>query len=139
MNRRTGHRLRHQLVDSVTGEAVDTTDKGRGYEVGGNQFLLGAGTVIGAGHEKVSLVPKPDIDARLQVVEECHAFPDQLDLLDVVELQPESTGGDWRGERCQRGTLLENEGFQSSTFREVGGGTADDAAADDDEVGALGR
>jgi DNA end-binding protein Ku len=40
VNRRTGHRLRHQLVDSVTGEAVDTADKGRGYDVGGDQFLL---------------------------------------------------------------------------------------------------
>ena len=25
VNRRTGHRLKHQLVDSVTGEAVDTS------------------------------------------------------------------------------------------------------------------
>ena len=40
VNRRTGHRLRHQLVDSVTGEAVDTGDKARGYEVGDDQFLL---------------------------------------------------------------------------------------------------
>jgi DNA end-binding protein Ku len=40
VNRRTGHRLRHQLVDSVTGEAVDSADKGRGYEIGEDQFLL---------------------------------------------------------------------------------------------------
>ena len=40
VNRRTGHRLKHQLVDSVTGEAVDTHDKARGYEVGENRFLL---------------------------------------------------------------------------------------------------
>ena len=40
VNRRTGHRLRHQLVDAVTGEAVDRADKGRGYDVGENQFLL---------------------------------------------------------------------------------------------------
>jgi DNA end-binding protein Ku len=39
-NRRTGHRLKHQLVDSVTGEAVETHDKARGYEVGDNRFLL---------------------------------------------------------------------------------------------------
>jgi DNA end-binding protein Ku len=32
VNRRTGHRLKHQLVDSVTGEAVETHDKARGYE-----------------------------------------------------------------------------------------------------------
>jgi DNA end-binding protein Ku len=40
VNRRTGHRLKHKLVDSVTGEAVDTSDKSRGYEVGENEFLL---------------------------------------------------------------------------------------------------
>jgi DNA end-binding protein Ku len=40
VNRRTGHRLRHQLVDSVTGETVDTHDKARGYEASENRFLL---------------------------------------------------------------------------------------------------
>jgi Ku protein len=40
VNRRTGHRLKHQLVDSVTGDAVDTRDKARGYEVGEDRFLL---------------------------------------------------------------------------------------------------
>jgi len=40
VNRRTGHRLRHKLVDSVTGEAVDSANKARGYEVGENEFLL---------------------------------------------------------------------------------------------------
>jgi DNA end-binding protein Ku len=40
VNRRTGHRLRHKLVDSVTGEAVDSSNKARGYEVGKNEFLL---------------------------------------------------------------------------------------------------
>src|SRR5256714_15040024 len=40
VNRRTGHRLKHKLVDSVTGEAVDSSNKARGYEVGEDQFLL---------------------------------------------------------------------------------------------------
>jgi Ku protein len=40
INRRTGHRLRHKLVDSVTGEAVDSSKKARGYEVGEDEFLL---------------------------------------------------------------------------------------------------
>jgi hypothetical protein len=104
-----------------------------------NQFLLGVGTVIGARDEKISLVPKPDVNPLLEVVEECHALPDQLDLLEVVELQPESTGGDRRRQGCQRGTLLEDDRFQSGAFREVSGGAADDAAADDDEVGGIGR
>jgi hypothetical protein len=84
-------------------------------------------------------VPKPDINALLEVVEECHALPDQLDLLDVVELQPESPRGDRRRQGGQRGTLLEDDRFQSGAFREVGSGAADDAAADDDEVGGSGR
>jgi DNA end-binding protein Ku len=40
VNRRTGHRLRHKLVDSVTGEAVASSNQARGYEVGENEFLL---------------------------------------------------------------------------------------------------
>src|SRR3954452_16068200 len=40
VNRRTGHRVRHKLVDSVTGETVDSSNKARGYEVGENEFLL---------------------------------------------------------------------------------------------------
>jgi DNA end-binding protein Ku len=40
VNRETGHRLRQQLVDTVTGEVVEPHNKGRGYEVGENQFLL---------------------------------------------------------------------------------------------------
>jgi Ku protein len=40
VNRRTGHRLKHKLVDSITGEAVDSSHKARGYEVAENEFLL---------------------------------------------------------------------------------------------------
>jgi DNA end-binding protein Ku len=40
VNRQTGNRLRQQLVDSVTGEVVESHDKGRGYEVGEKQFLM---------------------------------------------------------------------------------------------------
>jgi Ku protein len=40
VNRRTGHRLKHKLVDTITGEAVDSSNKARGYEVGENEFLL---------------------------------------------------------------------------------------------------
>jgi DNA end-binding protein Ku len=40
VNKQTGNRLRQQLVDTVTGEPVQTHNKGRGYEVGENQFLL---------------------------------------------------------------------------------------------------
>jgi DNA end-binding protein Ku len=40
VNKQTGNRLRQQLVDVVTGEPVQARNKGRGYEVGENQFLL---------------------------------------------------------------------------------------------------
>ena len=39
VNRRTGS-LRHQLVDMVTGDAVASSEKGRGYEVAENQFVV---------------------------------------------------------------------------------------------------
>jgi non-homologous end joining protein Ku len=40
VSKSTGNRLRHQLVDGVTGEQVEPAEKGRGYEVAENQFVL---------------------------------------------------------------------------------------------------
>jgi DNA end-binding protein Ku len=40
INRTTGNRLRQQLIDDVTREPVEPGEKGRGYEVGKNQYLL---------------------------------------------------------------------------------------------------
>jgi DNA end-binding protein Ku len=40
INRKTGNRLRQQLVDEQTREPVDGSDKARGYEIGKGQFLL---------------------------------------------------------------------------------------------------
>jgi non-homologous end joining protein Ku len=40
VNKQTGNRLRQQLVDAITREPVQAHNKGRGYEVGENQFLL---------------------------------------------------------------------------------------------------
>jgi DNA end-binding protein Ku len=39
INRHTGNRLRQQLVDIVTGEVIQSHDKGRGYQVGENRFV----------------------------------------------------------------------------------------------------
>ena len=40
INRKTGNRLRQQLVDEETREAVEAHDKARGYEIGKGQYLL---------------------------------------------------------------------------------------------------
>src|ERR687893_2362458 len=40
VNRETGNRLRQQLVDTVTGQVVRSDDKGRGYQIAEDQFLL---------------------------------------------------------------------------------------------------
>src|SRR3954453_16390199 len=39
INKATGNRVRHQLVDAVTAEPVEPENKGRGYETGENKFL----------------------------------------------------------------------------------------------------
>lgn len=40
VNRQTGNRLRQQLVDTVTGDVVEAHNRGRGYEVGQETFLV---------------------------------------------------------------------------------------------------
>jgi DNA end-binding protein Ku len=40
INRKTGNRLRQQLVDDQTREPVDAADKAKGYEVAKNEYLL---------------------------------------------------------------------------------------------------
>lgn len=39
INKKTGNRLRQQMIDEVTRQPVDAADKGRGYEVDKNVFL----------------------------------------------------------------------------------------------------
>ncbi|HEY6552051.1 MAG TPA: Ku protein [Vicinamibacteria bacterium] len=40
INRSTGNTVRRQYVDSVTGKPVDDKDEVKGYELGGDEFLL---------------------------------------------------------------------------------------------------
>jgi DNA end-binding protein Ku len=40
INKKTGNRLKQQLVDSETGAVIASEDKGRGYEIGKNEYLL---------------------------------------------------------------------------------------------------
>jgi hypothetical protein len=39
INRRTGHRLRQQMIDEKTGEVVEGDDKSRGYEVSKGKYV----------------------------------------------------------------------------------------------------
>ena len=71
INRKTGNRLRQQLIDEETREPVDGSDKARGYEIGKNQFLLVEDEEleyieIESTHtiEIDSFVPRADIDQR---------------------------------------------------------------------------
>jgi DNA end-binding protein Ku len=40
ISKKTGNRLRQQLIDDVTREPIEPDEKGRGFEVGKNQYLL---------------------------------------------------------------------------------------------------
>ena len=40
INKKTGNRLRQQLIDDITREPVEAADKGRGYEYAKNAYLL---------------------------------------------------------------------------------------------------
>ena len=71
INKKTGHGLRQQLVDDVTRELVEGSDKGRGYEYAKNAYVpvdddeLDA-IAIESNHtiEIDSLVPREQIDER---------------------------------------------------------------------------
>jgi DNA end-binding protein Ku len=71
INRKTGNRLRQQLVDEETREAVEAYDKARGYETRKGQYLLVddqelEAIEIASTHtiDIDSFVPRADIDQR---------------------------------------------------------------------------
>jgi DNA end-binding protein Ku len=71
INKKTGNRLRQQLVDEETGEPIDPDDKGRGYEVDKGVYLRVEDEDIDAiaiesSHtiDIDSFVPKAEIDER---------------------------------------------------------------------------
>src|SRR5207248_874032 len=104
-----------------------------------DQVRLDLGTLIRCRDEEVALVGKADIHPLLELIEEGDAFPDQLDLFRVVELQPEGAGRHRGGEGCQRRALLENARPKPGALRKQRGCATDDPPTDDDEVGGLGR
>ena len=71
INKKTGNRLRQQLVDEVTREPVENEDKGRGYEYSKNAYILVDddeldAIAIESNHtiEINSFVPREQIDER---------------------------------------------------------------------------
>jgi DNA end-binding protein Ku len=71
INRKTGHRLRQQMVDDETREPVDAVDRAKGYEVAKNEFMVIEdedleGLEIESNHtiEIDSFVPAAQIDKR---------------------------------------------------------------------------
>jgi DNA end-binding protein Ku len=71
INKKTGNRLRQQLIDEETGEPIDPGDKGRGYEVDKGVYLKVEDEEIDAiaiesSHtiDIDSFVPKAEIDER---------------------------------------------------------------------------
>lgn len=71
INTKTGHRLRQQMVDEETGEAVDSDHKGRGYELGKGKYVPIddkelAAVEIESTHtvDIQGFVPKAEIDTR---------------------------------------------------------------------------
>lgn len=71
INRKTGNRLRQQMIDEVTGNVVDREDKTRGYEVDDGQYVEIAredidSIAIESTHtiEFESFVPTEEIDKR---------------------------------------------------------------------------
>ena len=71
INKKTGNRLRQQLIDDVTREPVEAADKGRGYEYAKNAYLLIEDEEIESievesNHmiEIDSFVPRSEIDER---------------------------------------------------------------------------
>jgi DNA end-binding protein Ku len=71
INKKTGNRLKQQLVDEVTRETVEVSDKGRGYEYAKNSYLMVEddeleAIAIESNHtiEIDSFVPRSEIDER---------------------------------------------------------------------------
>src|SRR5271155_6223880 len=71
INKKTGNRLRQQLVDDVTREPVENADKGRGYEYDKSSYILVDddeldAVAIESNHtiEIDSFVPREQIDER---------------------------------------------------------------------------
>jgi non-homologous end joining protein Ku len=81
VNRQTGHRLRQQLVDSVTGEVVPPHNKGRGYEVGEEHFLLVKDEELEAAREEARTRPYSSAPANMKPLGSARPQEDDEELM----------------------------------------------------------
>ena len=91
VNKQTGNRLRQQLVDVVTGEPVQAHNKGRGYEVGENQFLLVSDDELEAAEQEGRSSPYSSVPAKTGV-EHDKRTDGQWNSRAHVTLQPRGQG-----------------------------------------------
>lgn len=102
VNRQTGNRLKQQMVDSVTGEVVQSHEKGRGYEVGEQQLLLVGDEDLAAAQEEARRLP--------------YSAPPTARLAPTTELPPAS-----RGTPPSRGDSKRFEPIHGEAGRRAGG------------------
>jgi non-homologous end joining protein Ku len=70
INRSTGNRLRQRLVDTVTGETIEASDKARGFEVAENQFVVVENEDLEQAREKSRVQASGDVTPASQVRED---------------------------------------------------------------------
>ncbi len=80
-------------------------------------------------------VPAVEAGAGREGLEQVDALANELDLLLIVELEPECPGRDRGGERRERRPALEHDHVETRAGCEEGGRAADHPATDHHDVG----
>jgi DNA end-binding protein Ku len=95
VNRNTGHRLKQQLVDAVTGEVVDRLDKARGYEVAQDKFVVVEDQELRDAKQDAKAMPfiRPQADdaAQRQATHSSRSRSAKDDVIDAPPLAPAET------------------------------------------------
>jgi DNA end-binding protein Ku len=87
LNRKTGHRIRRQFVDSQTGKPVEAADQTKGYEGADHKY------VIVEPDEIAAVIPESDKTLDIQSFISCGAFS-ELYLNRPYYLAPTDSGGE---------------------------------------------
>ena len=87
VSRQSGNRLRQQLVDSVTGEVVESQDKGRGYEVGENQFLMVQNEELEAAQQEARSRPFSAASPRITATPPAEVLAPKREAPKLVEIR----------------------------------------------------